>query len=118
MTIEFKLSKLSSNPTKIFLFKEGDFVQLYNINLCWFTRVIKMLNVHVKYIKETKQIIYYGGFPETNMGDLMFQLKANGYEVKETKNYYVILNIDLPAFEYYEHWMLSNWQGDSPSLKS
>ncbi|MGB0871412.1 MAG: hypothetical protein ACPGSD_17615 [Flavobacteriales bacterium] len=106
MLIDLKLSKLSVSDSEILLFKEGHFLRVYNIHLCWFVETIKRLKIHVRFIKKVKQTIYYGGFPKTIMDDLITQLKSKGLQVIESEEYFTIINVKLPEVTYYNHWKL------------
>ncbi len=106
MIIDLKLSKLSVSDSEVLLFKEGHFLCVYNIHLCWFVENIKRLKIHVRFIKKVRQTIYSGGFPKTIMDDLITQLKSKGLQVRESEEYFTIINVKLPEVKYYNNWKL------------
>ena len=96
MTIQEKV-KISSEATKLTLFKEGMFYKCYNEDAMVFTQHVKAYKLSRKFVKSVGVELVSIGFPiakeavEVNsMSDIAKQLGASGYESSESFVQFVI----------------------------
>lgn len=84
MTVKEKI-ELASLKNKLYCFKEGMFIKIYNQNAMWFSQNIKAYKVNVKFVKTVNQWVYSLGFPQhvLNSSSLRFNLK----KIQETASY-------------------------------
>lgn len=96
MTIQEKV-KISSEATKLTLFKEGMFYKCYNEDAMVFTQHVKAYKLSRKFVKSVGVELVSIGFPiakevvEVNsMSDIAKQLGTSGYESSESFVQFVI----------------------------
>lgn len=96
MTIQEKV-KISSEATKLTLFKEGMFYKCYNEDAMVFTQHVKAYKLSRKFVKTVGAELVSIGFPigkeavEANsMSDIAKQLGASGYEIANSHVWFTL----------------------------
>lgn len=104
MGVKEKIVQELTNENSIYLLKEGIFWRAYNQSAMRFVNNLKPLKIIRKYIKKVKQDIFYCGFPESSLNDILKKAVEKGFQITETGDKKIVIS-GVSAEEDYKNWM-------------
>lgn len=92
MKIEEMINQENHNKDKIYLHREGIFWRAYNYSAIRLCKYLKDYRVNVKYIKKVRDKIYYCGFPDGSLPQILDDARKKGYRIEVIDEKHLIIN--------------------------
>ena len=93
------------NPTLVTVYKEGLFYRVYNESAIWWTKNVKDIKLHKKYIKYIDRYILYGGFPANAKETVEEIILKKGKIVNDNENVIEIESDYKPGNDELTDWL-------------
>lgn len=104
MGVKEKIAQELNNENSIYLLKEGIFWRAYNQSAMRLVNNLKSLKIIRKYIKKAGQEIFYCGFPESSLPDILKKAVDEGFIVTEINDKKIVISGVLNHDDY-KNWM-------------